>query len=91
MIYQIGFNRRTLKLFKQNAVRRVNDHPYWMPAEVDDMKLFISQPSIRKRPPPEEDVIKIWPYKGLESERIEINRAIRDTRPFGYVFFKLML
>lgn len=81
MIYQIGFNRRSFSGFLKTS-HVVKDHPYWMPEEVDDMNIIISRPSLHKHPAVG-DALKIWPYKGLSSERHKIDRPIRDTRPFG--------
>uniref|UniRef100_A0A336N3D7 Polypeptide N-acetylgalactosaminyltransferase n=1 Tax=Culicoides sonorensis TaxID=179676 RepID=A0A336N3D7_CULSO len=78
MIFQIGFNRRSLNVMKPKL--HSQNSPYWMPDEVDDMNLIISRPSIGKHPPTQ-DFVKIWPYKGLGSERLAFNRAIRNTRP----------
>lgn len=83
MIFQIGFNRRKLNGFlKQSHAERQDHHPYWMPEEVDDMNIMISRPSLHKHPVVG-DALKIWPYKGLSSETVKLDRPIRDTRPFG--------
>lgn len=86
LIFQINYNKRSFDGFSRSisshTSHKITNQPYWMPPEVDDTNIIISRQSLSKHPVVS-DAIKIWPYKGLSSERLDIGRPIRDTRPFG--------
>lgn len=82
LIYQVGFipnNSKKKSIFNQIKDTSYNNHPYWIP-DGEDSEILVSLPALNKHPKLDE-AVKIWPYKGLSSDILRINRAIKDNRP----------
>lgn len=81
LICQVGFTPKNAT--KKSIFNHINDisynHPYWIPDE-EDSEILVSLPALNKHPKTDK-AVKIWPYKGLSSEILRINRAIQDNRP----------
>lgn len=52
---------------------------YWLNEEVEDVYDEELLPVIKNES--QENVVRIWPYKGLKSEIIPLKRSVPDTRP----------